>query len=74
MAIGCIVGVVSVCGFHYLSPILTNKLRVHDTCGVHNLHGLPGLIAGIFGTPGAHTDYVGLQAGYTKKAGECQGS
>ncbi|XP_072800937.1 ammonium transporter Rh type A isoform X2 [Vicugna pacos] len=28
-------------------PLFTTKLRIHDTCGVHNLHGLPGVIGGL---------------------------
>ncbi|XP_072498521.1 ammonium transporter Rh type A [Notamacropus eugenii] len=47
MLIGVIAGVVSVLGFKHLTPIFTTKLRIHDTCGVHNLHGLPGVIGGI---------------------------
>lgn len=30
-------------------PLIQKKLRIHDTCGVHNLHGMPGVVAGIFG-------------------------
>ncbi|XP_020849553.1 ammonium transporter Rh type A [Phascolarctos cinereus] len=47
MLIGSIAGVVSVLGFKFLTPIFATKLRIHDTCGVHNLHGLPGVIGGI---------------------------
>ena len=26
---------------------MEKKLRMQDTCGVHNLHGLPGLFSGV---------------------------
>ncbi|KAM6432782.1 ammonium transporter Rh type A [Rhynochetos jubatus] len=47
MFIGSLAGIISVLGFHYLSPLLASKLNVQDTCGVHNLHGLPGILGGI---------------------------
>ncbi|XP_027758042.1 ammonium transporter Rh type A isoform X1 [Empidonax traillii] len=49
MCIGVLAGVVSVLGFHFLSPLLESKLNIQDTCGVHNLHGLPGILGGIAG-------------------------
>jgi ammonium transporter Rh len=30
-------------------PVINKKLGIHDTCGVHNLHGMPGVIAEIVG-------------------------
>ncbi|XP_043465365.1 ammonium transporter Rh type B-B isoform X1 [Leptopilina heterotoma] len=49
LVIGCAAGVLSVLGYKYLTPLIQKKLRIHDTCGVHNLHGMPGVLAGIFG-------------------------
>jgi ammonium transporter Rh len=48
MLIGSIAGAVSTLGYKYLLELL-KKWRIHDTCGVHNLHGMPGLISGITG-------------------------
>ncbi|XP_057607197.1 ammonium transporter Rh type A [Chionomys nivalis] len=47
MAIGSIAGIISVLGYKFLSPLLANKLMIKDTCGVHNLHGLPGVFGGL---------------------------
>lgn len=47
LLIGILSGVVSVFGYRYLSSILREKLRLHDTCGIHNLHGMPALISAI---------------------------
>jgi len=49
MTIGAFAGIVSALGFLKLSSFLKQKIFLHDTCGVHNLHGLPGVIGGIFG-------------------------
>ncbi|XP_049674979.1 ammonium transporter Rh type A [Accipiter gentilis] len=49
MCIGSMAGIISVLGFHFLTPFLASKLNIQDTCGVHNLHGLPGILGGIAG-------------------------
>nr|XP_019590162.1 PREDICTED: ammonium transporter Rh type A [Rhinolophus sinicus] len=49
MIIGSIAAMVSVLGFKFLTPFFATKLRIHDTCGVHNLHGLPGVVGGLAG-------------------------
>lgn len=45
--VGIVAGTVSVLGYRYLTPILYKYLKIHDTCGVNNLHGMPGLISGL---------------------------
>ncbi|XP_042218654.1 ammonium transporter Rh type A-like isoform X2 [Homarus americanus] len=47
--IGMIAGIISVAGYMFLTPFLASRLRIHDTCGVNNLHGMPGILAGIIG-------------------------
>ena len=40
-------GMISTFGFIYLSKYLNNKIGLYDTCGLNNLHGIPGIIGGI---------------------------
>lgn len=47
LAIGGVAGAISVVGFKKIGPMLMDKIGLYDTCGVHNLHGIPGLIGGI---------------------------
>lgn len=46
MIVGSIAGAISTLGYKYLLELL-KRFRIHDTCGVHNLHGMPGLISGL---------------------------
>jgi len=55
LLIGLLSGFLSVFGYVYITPWLEEKLGVHDTCGVHNLHGMPGLMGGIAGAISAAT-------------------
>jgi ammonium transporter Rh len=47
--IGACGGFISAFGYKKLTPFLWDKLKLHDTCGVHNLHGIPGVLGGIIG-------------------------
>lgn len=46
MAIGSVAGVISTLGFEFLTDKL-KEFKLHDTCGVNNLHGIPGVISGL---------------------------
>ena len=39
-------GMVSTLCFHNLTPKLLDCIGLYDTCGIHNLHGIPGLLGG----------------------------
>jgi len=45
--IGLLAGAVCVLGYVFVQPALEARLKVVDTCGVHNLHGMPGLLGGV---------------------------
>eukprot|EP00093_Oithona_nana_P008154 08154.XXX_80611_78065_1 [CDS] Oithona nana genome sequencing. len=47
LTIGGLAGILSVVGFEFVSPWLSKRLHIHDTCGVHNLHGMPGVFGSL---------------------------
>jgi len=47
MIIGFITGTISATGFAKLSPFVKKHLVLHDTCGVFNLHAIPGVIGAL---------------------------
>ena len=74
MIIGFFAGIISCCGFAFLSPAL-QKIGIHDTCGVINLHGIPGILAGTIGaiySGVAHEDTYGSDLGviWSERAGD----
>ena len=81
LGIGCLAGLLSCVGYNFVQPFLERRIKLHDTCGVHNLHGMPGilgaLISAIVAGVGANADVYGSQladnfpAGYSagKQAG-----
>jgi len=44
---GCIAGIVSSLGFWKLQDFLKEKIGLHDSCGINNLHGMPSLLGGL---------------------------
>ncbi|KAM8812066.1 LOW QUALITY PROTEIN: ammonium transporter Rh type B, partial [Rhynchonycteris naso] len=44
LAAGFLDETVSTLGCKFFMPILESKFKVQDTCGIHNLHGMPGVL------------------------------
>ncbi|GMF17364.1 unnamed protein product [Phytophthora fragariaefolia] len=62
IAIGLFTGFASVFGYCFVSPLLERSMRLSDTCGILNLHGIPGVAGGIAGaliTLAVSDDYYG---------------
>ena len=47
MLIGLAAGILSTVGYSIIAPRIEKLIRGTDTCGVHNLHGMPGLLGGL---------------------------
>ncbi|KAG7670855.1 hypothetical protein Ndes2526A_g01366 [Nannochloris sp. 'desiccata'] len=45
--VGLIAGILSTLGFSYSTTALQKCLGICDTCGVNNLHGMPGVLGGL---------------------------
>lgn len=61
LILGFIAGIVSVIGFAIIQPRVQRALKGIDTCGVHNLHGMPGIIGGLAAIFIAENVIPGLQ-------------
>lgn len=47
LCIGLLAGTISTAGFARLQPLLAEAVDLQDTCGVNNLHGMPGVLGGL---------------------------
>ena len=45
--IGILGGAASVMGFVFSPTFFIYKIKIHDSCGVHSLHAIPGLLGGV---------------------------
>ncbi|XP_020481324.1 rh family, C glycoprotein a [Labrus bergylta] len=49
LIVGFFCGIISTCGYLAVTPFLEKYLKLQDTCGVHNLHAVPGMLGGFIG-------------------------
>ncbi|NWX63120.1 RHBG protein, partial [Promerops cafer] len=73
LALGSLSAVVCVLGFRFLTPLLRRKLTLLDQCGIHNLHGLPGILgaaASVVAILVASKDTSGSQPSQLSPAGD----
>lgn len=47
LLIGAVAGALCVVGYSVVQSKIKNVCKIVDTCGVHNLHGMPGLLGGL---------------------------
>ncbi|NWI62923.1 RHBGB protein, partial [Todus mexicanus] len=50
LSAGFLAGLIPPLGFRFLTPVLRSRLKIQDACGVHNVHGLPGVLGALLGT------------------------
>lgn len=64
LLIGAVAGALCVFGYAVVQARIKNACKIVDTCGVHNLHGMPGLFGGLAAivvTPGiAKPQLIGI--------------
>ncbi|XP_056464311.1 rh family, C glycoprotein a [Gadus chalcogrammus] len=49
LIVGFCCGIISTFGYVFVTPLLEKYLKLQDTCGVHNLHAVPGMLGGFIG-------------------------
>ncbi|XP_068613317.1 rh family, C glycoprotein a [Brachionichthys hirsutus] len=49
LIVGFCCGIISTFGYVRVTPFLEKYLKLQDTCGIHNLHAVPGMLGGFIG-------------------------
>ncbi|MED6268096.1 Ammonium transporter Rh type C 2 [Characodon lateralis] len=49
LIVGFFMGIISTFGYLFVTPFLERSLKLQDTCGIHNLHAVPGMLGGFIG-------------------------
>lgn len=49
LIVGFCCGIISTFGYLFVTPFLEKYLKLQDTCGIHNLHAVPGMLGGFIG-------------------------
>ena len=47
ISVGIVAAFISTVGFKWIQPFMLRRFKLHDTCGIMNLHGMPGVFGGI---------------------------
>ncbi|XP_016403900.1 ammonium transporter Rh type C-like [Sinocyclocheilus rhinocerous] len=55
LIVGFICGIISTFGYLVITPFMEKYLKIQDTCGIHNLHAMPGVLGGVVGAITAAT-------------------
>jgi ammonium transporter Rh len=77
--VGLLAGTLCVVGYVIVQPRLDRTLKIVDTCGVHNLHGMPGLLGGLVaaivvpGIAGAQLIGIGVTVALAFTSGTASG-
>ncbi|XP_078105927.1 rh family, C glycoprotein a [Sander vitreus] len=49
LIVGFCSGIISTFGYMFFTPFLEKYFKLQDTCGIHNLHAVPGMLGGFVG-------------------------
>uniref|UniRef100_A0A8D0EK55 Rh family B glycoprotein n=1 Tax=Strix occidentalis caurina TaxID=311401 RepID=A0A8D0EK55_STROC len=70
---GFLAGLIPPLGFRFLTPVLRSRLKIQDSCGVQNVHGLPGILGSLLGTLLAALATADAYGAHRLAAARCQG-